>query len=80
MAAQMAHKNHEVCEFLALVDGKLTTRQARVYAEMIRRDPVKLSPSRVAEIVGCSYQVARLCLIAIEREGFSRDGRVVVRR
>ena len=80
MAAQMAHKNHELCEFLAEVDGKLTLRQARVYAEMLRRDPVKLSPSRVAEIIGCSYQVARLCLLAIEREGFSRGGRVVVRR
>ena len=75
MAAQTAHKNHELCEFLAEVDGKLTLRQARVYAEMIRRDPVKLSPSRVAEIIGCSYQVARLALMAIEREGFSRGGR-----
>lgn len=80
MAAQTTHKNHEVCEFLAEVDGKLTLRQARVYAEMLRRDPVKLSPSRVAQIVGCSYQVARLCLLAIEREGFSVGGRVVVRR
>ena len=80
MAAQTAHKTHELCEFLAEVDGKLTLRQARVYAEMLRRDPVKLSPSRVAEIIGCSYQVARLALMAIEREGFSRGGRVVVRR